>query len=103
MNAYTAENAGEDVVERHSEEASGTRRSTSSSRAEQLRAGRRALDAPAGTIVFLRDPTVRRYATAAEPHTTVLAVGKARRRTRRVGVVLRAERSEPVRPRRPCD
>jgi len=33
------------------------------------------IDAPAGTIVFLRDPTVRRYATAAEPQTTVLAVG----------------------------
>ena len=33
------------------------------------------LDAPAGTIVFLRDPTVRRYASAAEPGTTVLAVG----------------------------
>jgi tetratricopeptide (TPR) repeat protein len=33
------------------------------------------LDAPAGTIVFLRDPSVRRHATAAEPGTTVLAVG----------------------------
>ncbi len=33
------------------------------------------LDAPAGTIVFLRDPAVRRYASAAEPGTTVLAVG----------------------------
>ena len=76
MNAYTAENAGEDVVERHSEE---------SLRHEEVYvvlSGRanfeldgQALDAPAGTIVFLRDPTVRRYATAAEPHTTVLAVG----------------------------
>ena len=76
MNAYTAENAGEDVVERHSEE---------SLRHEEVYvvlSGRanfeldgEALDAPAGTIVFLRDPTVRRYATAAEPHTTVLAVG----------------------------
>ena len=76
MNAYTAENGGEDVVERHSEE---------SLRHEEVYvvlSGRatfeldgETLDAPAGTIVFLRDPTVRRYATAAEPQTTVLAVG----------------------------
>ena len=76
MNAYTAENAGDDVVERHSEE---------SLRHEEVYvvlSGRvnfeldgEALDAPAGTIVFLRDPAVRRYATAAEARTTVLAVG----------------------------
>ena len=76
MNAYTAEHAGEDVVERHSEE---------NLRHEEVYivlAGRASfeldgdtLDAPAGTIVFLRDPTVRRYATAVEPGTTVLAVG----------------------------
>ena len=76
MNAYTAESAGDDVVERHSEE---------HLRHEEVYvvlAGRatfeldgETLDAPAGTIVFLRDPTVRRYATAAEPNTTVLAVG----------------------------
>lgn len=76
MNAYTAENAGDDVIERHSEEAL---------RHEEVYVvlgGRasfeldgEALDAPAGTIVFLRDPTVRRYATATEAGTTVLAVG----------------------------
>ena len=33
------------------------------------------LDAPAGTFVFLRDPAVKRYAKAAEPETTVLAIG----------------------------
>ena len=32
-------------------------------------------DAPAGTIVFVRDPEVRRGARADEPGTTVLAVG----------------------------
>lgn len=76
MNAYTAENAGDDVIERHNEEAL---------RHEEVYVvldGRasfeldgESLDAPAGTIVFLRDPTVRRYATAAEAGTTVLAVG----------------------------
>ena len=76
MNAYTAEHARDDVVERHSEERL---------RHEEVYivlAGRATfeldgemLDAPAGTIVFLRDPTVRRYASAAEAGTTVLAVG----------------------------
>lgn len=76
MNAYTAEQAGDDVVERHSEESLGheevyvvlTGRATFELDGESL-------DAPAGTVVFLRDPTVRRYASAVEPGTTVLAVG----------------------------
>lgn len=76
INAYTADKAGDDVVERHSEE---------TLRHEEVYvvlAGRASfeldgetLDAPAGTVVFLRDPSVRRYARAAEPGTTVLAVG----------------------------
>ena len=33
------------------------------------------IDAPAGTIVFVRDPAVKRAATAREPGTTILAVG----------------------------
>jgi quercetin dioxygenase-like cupin family protein len=76
MNAYVADHPGDDVVERHSEE---------TLRHEEVYvvlAGRatfeldgETLDAPAGTIVFLRDPTVRRYAKAAEAGTTVLAVG----------------------------
>ncbi|HET9289077.1 MAG TPA: hypothetical protein VFO26_16100 [Gaiella sp.] len=76
MNAYTGENVGDDVVERHSEERLGHEE------VYLVLAGRatfeldgESLDAPAGTIVFLRDPTVRRYASAAEPGTTVLAVG----------------------------
>ncbi len=76
MNAYTAENVGDDVVERHSEATLGHEE------AYVVLAGRatfelddETLDAPAGTVVFLRDPTVRRYATAAEPGTTVLAIG----------------------------
>src|SRR6185503_1961863 len=76
MNAYTGEKPGDDVVERHSEE---TLRHEEvyvvlSGRASFELDGE-TLDAPAGTIVFLRDPSVRRYATAAEPSTTVLAVG----------------------------
>jgi tetratricopeptide (TPR) repeat protein len=33
------------------------------------------VDAPAGTLVFVRDPAARRSAVAAEPDTTVLVVG----------------------------
>ena len=35
----------------------------------------REIDAPAGTLVFVRDPAVRRHATAKTPDTTVLVVG----------------------------
>jgi tetratricopeptide (TPR) repeat protein len=76
MNAYTAEQIGDDVVESHTEQSLGhqevyvvlTGRATFELDGETL-------DAPAGTIVFLRDPTTRRYARAAEPDTTVVAVG----------------------------
>jgi hypothetical protein len=36
------------------------------------------LDAPAGTVVFIRDPEVKRHARAEEPGTSVLAVGGPR-------------------------
>ena len=76
INAYTAENVGDDVVERHTESTLGHEE------VYVVLAGRatfelddETLDAPAGTIVFLREPGVRRYARAAEPRTTVLAIG----------------------------
>lgn len=77
INAYVAPEAGDDVVEKHTE---------SMLRHEEVYvviAGRatftlddETLDAaPAGTIVFVRDPAVERSARAAEPATAVLAVG----------------------------
>ena len=76
INAYTGDEVGDDVVERHTEQTLGHQE------AYVVLAGRatfelddETLDAPAGTIVVLRDPSVRRYATAAEPATTVLAIG----------------------------
>jgi hypothetical protein len=74
-NAYTAE-VGDEIVEEHSE---GTNqheemyvvvrgRATFTLDGEEI-------DAPAGTIVHLPDPSVRRHAVAAEPGTAVLAVG----------------------------
>ena len=76
INAYVAPNAGDDVVEKHSESrlqheevyvvVSG--RATFTLAEESF-------DAPAGTVVFIRDPTVQRHARAEEPGTSVLAVG----------------------------
>ena len=76
MNAYTAETAGEDLVEEHTEE---TYRHEEvyfvvSGHATFTVAGEE-IDAPAGTFVFIGDPSVRRYAVAREAGSTVLAVG----------------------------
>ena len=76
INAYTAANAGDEVVEDHTEETLGheevyvvlTGRATFTVDGD-------ALDVPAGSLVHLPDPTLRRHAVAAEPNTTVLAVG----------------------------
>lgn len=76
INAYVAAAAGDQVVEDHTEESLGheevyvvlTGRATFSLDGETL-------EAPAGTAVFVRDPAVRRAAVAAEPGTSVLAVG----------------------------
>jgi len=76
INAYTAENVGDHVVEEHTESTLQheevyivlTGRAT-------FRLGDEALDAPAGAIVFVRDPAVKRHAWAEEPGTSVLAVG----------------------------
>jgi len=76
MNAYTADAAGDEVVESHTEQALGHQEVyvVLSGRATFELNGD-TLDAPAGTVVFLRDPATRRHAHAAEPGTTVLAVG----------------------------
>jgi tetratricopeptide (TPR) repeat protein len=81
INAYVAPNAGDDVVEEHEESTLGHEelylvlngRATFTLDGEPL-------DAPAGTVVFIRDPTVVRHARAEEPDTQVLAVGGPRGR-----------------------
>jgi mannose-6-phosphate isomerase-like protein (cupin superfamily) len=79
MNAYVAPNAGDDVVEEHTEKLYGHEE------VYLVLAGRatftvdgETLDAPTGTAVFVRDPTLKRHARAEEPNTTVLAVGGPR-------------------------
>jgi len=76
-NAYTAPEAGQDVVELHSEDPKLAH--------EELyfvAAGRASFtidgemhDAPAGTYVFVSDPAAERHAVAAEANTTVLSFG----------------------------
>ena len=76
INAYTAANAGDEVVEDHTEGPTGHEEiyavvnghATFTVDGEEL-------DAPAGTLVFLDDPTQRRAARAVEAGPTVLAIG----------------------------
>jgi quercetin dioxygenase-like cupin family protein len=74
-NAYVA-GAGEDVVEAHTEERLGHEEIyvVVSGRATFTLDGE-AHDAPAGTVVHLADPSVRRQARAEEAETLVLAIG----------------------------
>jgi tetratricopeptide (TPR) repeat protein len=76
INAYTATEAGQDVVEEHNEERLGHEEVylVVSGRATFVLDGDE-VEVPAGSLVFLRDPKVKRYARADEPGTTVLAVG----------------------------
>jgi hypothetical protein len=80
INAYTADQPGDRVIEEHDELSSAD-----SGRHQELYVvltGRASfvldgeeIDAPAGTFVFVGEPEVRRSAVAAEPGTTVLAIG----------------------------
>jgi tetratricopeptide (TPR) repeat protein len=79
INAYVAPNAGDDVVEEHTERSLGHEEVylVLSGRATFTLDGD-TLDAPAGTLVFIRDVEVKRHARAEEPGTSVLAVGGPR-------------------------
>lgn len=76
-NAYTAGEAGQDVVERHTESPTFAHQElyfVASGRATFTIDGT-SYDAPAGTYVFVPDPSSERYAVAAESNTTVLSFG----------------------------
>jgi tetratricopeptide (TPR) repeat protein len=79
INAYVAPEAGDDVVEEHNERSLGHEEVyiVLSGRATFTLDGE-TLDAPTGTVVFIRDVDVRRHARAEEPGTSVLAVGGPR-------------------------
>jgi tetratricopeptide (TPR) repeat protein len=76
INAYTATEVGQDVVEEHTEERLGHEEIylVVSGRATFVLDGEEH-EVPAGSAVYLRDPKVKRFARAEEPGTTVLAIG----------------------------
>lgn len=73
-NAYTAEKAGDRVVEEHFERDNHEELYVVLTGRARFTLGDDERDAPAGTLVFVR-PGTRRGAIAEEPGTTVLAVG----------------------------
>jgi tetratricopeptide (TPR) repeat protein len=79
INAYWAESAGDELIEEHDELGAGAGRHEEvyvviGGSARFTVAGDE-FDAPPGTVVFVRDPAVRRGAVATEGNTTALAVG----------------------------
>ncbi len=76
INAYTAANAGDEVVEDHTEEQLGHEEIyvVLAGHATFTVDGKE-VEAPTGTLVYLDDVSERRSAIAREPGTTVLAIG----------------------------
>jgi len=78
INAYSA-GAGERVIEEHDELGQGAGRHEElyfvASGHATFELGGEEVDAPAGTLVFVRDPALRRGAVATDGDATVLVVG----------------------------
>src|SRR6266542_5032601 len=76
INAWTAHEAGAAIIPEHDEQPSGHEELylVVAGRAS-FSVGGEHVDAPAGTIVFVRNPETTRGAVALDPDTTVLAVG----------------------------
>ncbi len=79
VNGFVAKNAGDCVIEEHTEVQDNAARHeelyvVAAGHATFSVAGEE-IDAPAGTLVFVGDPTALRTAHAVEPGTTVLVVG----------------------------
>jgi hypothetical protein len=79
VNAFTADESGQEVVERHDETGSGAGKHEELYVVVRGRAtftlDDETIDAPAGTFVFVRDRSIKRAARAEEPETAVLALG----------------------------
>jgi tetratricopeptide (TPR) repeat protein len=78
INAWTAHEAGAGIIPDHDEQPSGHEELylVTAGAATFTVAGER-VDVPAGSAIFVADPAVARGAIAAEPETTVVAVGGA--------------------------
>jgi tetratricopeptide (TPR) repeat protein len=81
VNAYWAEKPGDELIEEHDELGAGAGRHEELyvviGGAARFTVAGEEIEAPARTVVFVRDPAVRRGAVATEPETTALAVGGA--------------------------
>ena len=80
LNAYSAAGVGDELIEDHTEATEGSAAGHQELYVVLRGAARFTVDGeehvvPAGSLVFLPDPTTRRHATAAEPDSLVLAVG----------------------------
>jgi len=76
INAYSSSHAGGEVVEEHTEEQLGHQEVYVVVRGHAtFHLDGNDFDAPAGTLVVLKDPSVKRGATAVAADTVVLAVG----------------------------
>jgi tetratricopeptide (TPR) repeat protein len=76
-NAYTAERAGQRVVEEHAESENHEELYVVIAGRATFTLDEETLDAPTGTLVYCR-PGARRGAVAQEPGTTILAIGAKR-------------------------
>ena len=78
MNAYSAEAVGKQIVEEHDESSLGHQEVYVVVRGRvSFTVGGEPLEAPAGTIVFISDPRLKRVAVAETEDALVLAVGNA--------------------------
>jgi tetratricopeptide (TPR) repeat protein len=78
MNAYTAEAVGKQIVEEHDEGSLGHQEVYVVVRGRvTFTVGGETIDAPTGTIVFIRDPQLKRVGIAETDDALVLAVGNA--------------------------
>jgi hypothetical protein len=75
MNAYTSASPGDWVIEEHTEKSGHEEVYVVLAGRATFTVGEKEIDAPAGTIVFIRDSTLKRVARSQEEGTTVLAVG----------------------------
>jgi hypothetical protein len=76
INAYTAANAGDEVVEEHTELTFGHEEIYCVVRGHAtFTIDGETVEAPAGTLVYLDDPAQKRHAIGRDAGTTVLAIG----------------------------
>ena len=75
INAYTAANPGDWVVEEHTESIGHEETYIVLSGRATFTVDGEQIDAPAGTIIFISDTTLQRMARSEQEGTTVLAVG----------------------------